>query len=85
MVNLAMIITKITPFLPCPTKQILVDWGLVPGVAAIVVGLAEDAPYEAWDPYGNWSMPPCPQEYDLDGFYGSLPMAPVDLPGLSLA
>ena len=76
-----MSITRITPFLPQTTRTLLVAWGLVPGVAAIVVAMAKDEPYEAWDPYGSWRMPPCPQEYDLDGFYGSLPMSDVMLPG----
>jgi hypothetical protein len=74
------IITRITGFLPHATKRLLVAWGLVPGVAAIIVSMAEDEPYEPWDPYGNWRMPPCPQEFDIDGNYGMLPMTSVGLP-----
>jgi len=81
MVKLSRSICRITPFLPRATKDVLVKWGLVPGVAAIIVAMADDEPYDPWDPYGYWRMPPCPQEYDVDGFYGSLPMSDVALPG----
>ena len=38
-----MSITRITPFLPRRTRILLVDWGLVPGVAAIVVAIVAAA------------------------------------------
>ena len=71
-----MIISHITPFLPRTTKSLLMKWGLIPPIAAIIVEMADDEVYDPWfSPYSYWQI--CPQEYDLEGMYGSLPMPPI--------
>ena len=66
-----------TCFLPNATRRLLL--ALVPAeLCKIIVDMARDSDLPGWDPYGFWAA--ARPEYDHNGDYGWLPMAPTCLP-----
>ena len=63
--------------MPTSTKRLLIIF-MPPELADIIVSMADDDLRAAWDPYGFWAATTEP-EYDSEGNYGSLPMAPVQV------
>ena len=68
--------TNWTPFMPLHTRRILVQFFPL-DIAKIIVGMAHDEFFPAWDPYGLWTPVP---EYDRDGAYGYVPQVNTCLP-----